>query len=187
VVDAAYTTGEVQTTRIEGRVSMSDVNAVSNGIDDPAQAAELALLVELEACWENLRTTGSRPANLQSTLRELHGKQKAYELFRTKLVSYNKRYAPAHIPELLLNTPARLAIWCRAMRDLYLRVEHDSRSRCPVHLLEKAHRRAEQLAGRTNEDTASRFCSPDTIRAAIQDLDSLSQWCDDHVKLALIK
>lgn len=34
--------------------------------------------------------------------------------------------------ELLLNTPSRLAIWCRTMRDLFLQVEDDPQVRCPV-------------------------------------------------------
>jgi hypothetical protein len=166
---------------------MPELKEVSNRTCDLDQAAELALLVELEACWENLRATGSRAPDPQPAIRHLHGKQKAYEVFRSKLAAYNKRFAPAHIPELLLNTPARLAVWCRAMRDLYARVEHDPRSHCPVHLLEKAHRRADRVASRASEGTTAGSCPPDSIRAAIEELDSLSQWCDAHAKLAPVK
>src|SRR5258708_473313 len=99
----------------ERRPSMPEVLDVSNQVVDPEQAAELARLVELEACWENLRSPASRRADAQSTPGALNARQKAYDAFRAKLTAYNKRYRPAHIPELLLNTPARLGTWCRAM------------------------------------------------------------------------
>ena len=76
-----------------------------------AQAAELALLVDLEARWENLRKTPA-PDAAAATL-DLVDRQKSYETFRVKLVAYNDRHTPAHVPELLLNTPLRLGAWCR--------------------------------------------------------------------------
>jgi hypothetical protein len=100
---------------------------------DAAQAAELSLLVDLEARWENLRRTPLQPPEEETSTEDLQGKQKAYESFRAKLVAYNQRYKPAHVPELLLNTPSRLAKWCRTMLDLYLRVEHEPLGHCPVH------------------------------------------------------
>ena len=112
---------------------MSDRTNFSDGNVDLAQAAELAALVDMEARWENLRTTSSRPADAQPTIQGLQGKQKAYEAYRGKLAAYNKRYTPAHVPELLLNTPIRLGSWCRAMRDLYVRVEHNPQTHCPAH------------------------------------------------------
>ena len=83
------------------------------GTLEPAQAAELALLVELEARWENLRKPPSPTPEVPYSTQELHGRQKTYEAFRARLAAYNQRYRPAHIPELLLNTPARLGLWCR--------------------------------------------------------------------------
>jgi len=47
-----------------------------------------------------------------------------------------------------LNTPVRLALWSRKMRDLYRQVEHIPQGHCPVHLLEKAYRCADHLATR---------------------------------------
>jgi hypothetical protein len=82
------------------------------------------------------------------------------------------------VPELLLNTPVRLAAWCRQMRALYLCVEHDPQARCPLHLLEKAYRRAERISARLHTDGVSRSAPPVTIRAALEDLESLAQWCD---------
>ena len=115
----------------------------------------------------------------------LQSKQKAYEAFHTKLVAYNNRYTPPHVPELLLNTPSRLGIWCRTMRDLYLKVEHDPQGHCPVHLLEKAYGWADSVSTRMNKHRVSRSTSPGTIRAAIQDLEALGPWCDDLAKVAV--
>src|SRR5262245_7622864 len=112
---------------------------------DPAQAAELSLLVDLEAHWENLREAPPPPPGDRSVLRDLQGKQNAYDALRGKLLAYNKRYQPRHVLGRLLNTPARLGMWCRAMRDLYRRVEHDPRGHCPAHLLEMAYRWADRV------------------------------------------
>src|ERR1700738_4366628 len=103
---------------------------------DPVQASELSVLVDLEARWENLRNSPARDLLVEAGTQDLLGKQKAYDAFRSKLVAYNNRYRPAHVPELLLNTPSRLGKWCRTMRDLYLQLEHDGQGHCPVHLLE---------------------------------------------------
>ena len=151
---------------------------------DPAQATELTLLVDLEARWENLRKTPLQAAEAGATTQDLHGKQKAYDAFRAKLVAYNKQYTPAHVPELLLNTPSRLGKWCRTMRELYLLVEHNSQGHCPVHLLEKAYRWADHVSTRMNKDRVSRSSPPSSIRAAILDLEALGHWCDDLGKVA---
>ena len=82
------------------------------------------------------------------------------------------------MPELLLNTPSRLALWCRKMRDLYLQVEHDPRGHCPAHLLEKAYRWADRIGARMNKGPITRAAPPDTIRAAVRDLETLAGWCD---------
>jgi hypothetical protein len=49
----------------------------------------------------------------------------AHYAFQAKLRAYNRRYSPPHVPELLLNTAARLRKWCQAMRDLYPLIEPD--------------------------------------------------------------
>ena len=157
---------------------MLEMREASAGTLDPAQATELSLLVDLEARWENLRKTPSPDPEVVAATQDLKAKQKAYEAFRAKLVAYNKQYSPAHVPELLLNTPARLGIWCRKMRDLYLQVEHAPQIPCPVHLLEKAHRWAERMSVRMNKDRLGRSAPPDTIGAVIEGLGGLVQWCD---------
>jgi hypothetical protein len=70
---------------------------------------ELAALVNLEARWENLRA--SRASAKPSSLLELQGNQRAYEIFHAKLIAYNKRQTPVHIPEKLINTAFRLEQW----------------------------------------------------------------------------
>jgi hypothetical protein len=145
---------------------------------DPAQAAEVSLLVDLEARWENLRKPSPPGPAGKPDLRELLARQKAYEAFHSKLVAYNRRYTPGHVPELLLNTPVRLAAWCRAMRDLYRQVEHAPGGHCPAHLLEKAYRWADRVAARQDKDRVGRSPPPDTIGDAVRDLEALAQWCD---------
>jgi hypothetical protein len=150
----------------------------------PEQAADLSVLVDLEARWENLRKSASCDPRASCTTQDLQGKQKAYEAFRARLAAYNKRHTPAHVPELLLNTPPRLAAWCRTMRDLYLRVEHDPRGHRPAHLLEKAYRWADRIGVRLNADPVRRAAPPETIGAAIQDLEALGRWCDELAGVA---
>jgi len=154
---------------------------------DPAQAKELALLVDLEARWENLRKPPLQAAEAGATMQDLQVKQKAYDAFRAQLVAYNKQYTPAHAPELLLNTPSRLGIWCRTMRDLYLLVEQDPQGHCPVYLLEKAYRWANHVGTRMNKDRVSWPTPPGNIQAAIRDLEALGQWCDDLGRVASSK
>jgi hypothetical protein len=137
-----------------------------------AQARELVELVDLEARWENLRSTASAGAATQ----DLQVNQKAYETFRIKLASYNKRYSPAHVPELLLNTPTRLGIWCGQMRDLFAQAESDPQCPCPVHVLHKAQLRAVRIGARSNKVPVSQP-QPSTIHDAIRDLEALRQWC----------
>jgi hypothetical protein len=163
---------------------MSDFKDLSDGILDGAQATQLALLVDLEACWENLRNTGSQSSEAHPSLHGLHSKQRAYDAFRAKLVAYNKQFAPAHVPELLLNSPVRLGLWCGAMRDLFIRVEHDAQGRCPAYLIEKAYRRADRLADRMGRCRVNRSNPPTTVREAIQELEALRQWCGDLAKIA---
>ena len=142
------------------------------------QATELAVLVDLEARWENLRIIQTTDPGRVATLKELHQKQKAYEAFFTKLVAYNKEYRPAHVPELLLNNAARLGGWCWKMRDLQLRVQHDAQAIRPVHLLEKAYRWADRLADRTKIAHAPRPSLSDNLSAVVAELEELAQWCE---------
>jgi hypothetical protein len=141
-----------------------------------AQAAALAELVELEARWENLRrqpTPKGGPLPRETLVR----KQRAHDAFQAKLRAYNRRYTPPHVPELLLNTAARLCKWCQAMRDLYRLVESDLSARCPDSIVEKAYRWADRIARRTNRPLVSAQASPRLVGEFIAELESLGRWC----------
>ena len=163
---------------------MPDLKKASGDNLDPAQAVELALLVDLEARWENLRATSLQLLDTPPSTENLKVKQRAYEAFRAKLAEYNKRYVPAHVPELLLNNPVRLGRWCRAMRNLYIRVEHDPQVHCPLHLLEKAYRWADHVADKKSMGHISHSVPPSVVGAAIRDLEALGQWCDGLARSA---
>src|SRR5262245_25418313 len=145
----------------------------------PAQAAPLAARVELEAHWENLRAAPSRTAAVRSTNQDLHGIQRAYDAFRAKLAAFNRQCPPGHTPEVLLNTAARLGAWCRRMRDLCLRVEHDPRARYPTQVLGKARRCADGIAAKAGKGCPPRPSPPGDLRAAAGELEALGRWCDD--------
>src|SRR5260370_26022201 len=108
--------GESRTSQSESRNFMEQMRAAAVRSLDAEQAAELSLLVELEARWENLRKTPrTQDQEARSIPEDLQAIQNAYDAFHSKLIAYNQRYTPAHVPELLLNTPSRLALWCRTM------------------------------------------------------------------------
>jgi hypothetical protein len=157
---------------------MSETKSASVEKLQLAQAIALCQLVELEACWENLRRTRSPDPTVTATKSDLQGRQKAYEVFHARLVAYNKEYRPEHVPEQLLNKPARLGTWCRRMRDVCLIVEHDARCQCPVSLVKKAYWWADQISLRLNEPRVSRSTPPGTMEGAIRDFEALSHFCD---------
>ena len=71
---------------------MPEVRSISVDSLAPEQAAELSVLIDLEACWDNLSTISSRPHDGALTLQNLQQKQKAYDTFIAKLMNYNKRW-----------------------------------------------------------------------------------------------
>ncbi len=155
---------------------MSAVYNVPLGSLTCAQASDLAVLVDVEARWENLR----KAAPPVSGLHDLHARQRAYDAFHAKLVAYNRRYTPPHASELLLNTPTRLALWCRRMRDLFAQVESAAATPCPVHLVEKAYRWADQVGTNRGQPPAARPPAPPaSVREAVEALEAVARWCDD--------
>ena len=69
------------------------------------------------------------------------------------------------------------------MRDLYLQVENDARVRAPAYLLEKAYRWADRVSLRMNRERVARSAAPASVRAAIQELEAVSRWCDELAKV----
>jgi hypothetical protein len=142
-----------------------------------AQAAELAELLDAEACWENLRKTPGDDGNMAVLLRDLTARQRAYEAFRTRLTAYNARHKPAHLPELMLNNPIRLGTWCGKLRDLFRLLEQDSQAPCPLHLVEKAYRAADRIGERQETALVERAPRPASVAAAIRVLETVAEWC----------
>jgi hypothetical protein len=140
----------------------------------PSRSEQLAVLVDLEARWENLRA--SRASSKPASLLELQGFQHAYEIFHGKLVAYNRRYTPVHIPELLINTSVRLEQWCKQMSALFGALGEEVAF--PTHLLEKAYRLADGIATRQNCERAIRP-APGGARFAARELEMLAAWCSD--------
>ena len=164
---------------------MPETTGAAAGEFDPTRVRELALLVDLEAGWQNLRQAPRLGPEGALTLRELTANQRAFEAFRVKLAAYNGLYRPAHTPELLLNTPSRLAKWCRKMADLHLRLaELDSQAPCPKHLLEKAYRWADLIGARGQRALVSRAAQPVTIRDAVRALEAVVRWCESLESVA---
>lgn len=145
----------------------------------PSRTVDLAMLVELEASWENLRPDRAGATNRQASLHELLNRQKAYELFRAKQLAFNEMHKPAYVCDSLRLTPARLAAWLRSMRDLFRQVAHHPQVPCPVHLLKKAYWCADGLAEKTAKSRFSRSTPPETVSAAVAELQALAEWCDD--------
>ena len=61
------------------------------------------------------------------------------------------------------------------MAELYLAIEDDQAY--PTHLLEKAHRWANQLSDKMKTARITRPSVPRTVSAAILELQKLAQWC----------
>jgi hypothetical protein len=141
-----------------------------------AQALDLAQLVELEARWENLRIFPARNPKSDAPL-DLADVQRAYESFQRFLLAYNRRYKPQYTPEVLLNTVDRLGRWCASRGTLFGKIEGDPGANCPAELVEKAYRRAERIAGRLCLTPPARRTPPQTIQAAIEDLQIVASWC----------
>jgi hypothetical protein len=153
-----------------------EVNVV---LASSSRATQLALLVDLEAQWENLRTTPTNVPHRPCTLDELKAKQKAYDAFRLKQNAFNKAYSPAFVSEAPRTTPPQLGSWCRRMSALYLQADEDSGALpCPVHLLEKAYRYADAAATRSSRPRFERASPPATVQGAARELDALAHWCD---------
>jgi hypothetical protein len=143
------------------------------------RTCDLALLVELEARWENLRPDSSGLTNQRSTQAELSARQRAYEAFQMKQAEYAKKYPPGYVPAFQRGTSVRLAAWLRNMRDLYQQVEEAPQMPSPVHVLAKAYRCADSLADKAGKERFSRTAA-DTVKAAVAELEALARWCNAH-------
>jgi hypothetical protein len=140
---------------------------------DASQTDALARLIELEARWSNV-PVAVPTASPSASLAGLVAKQKAFDAYHVQLVRYNREYHPAYHGQRPVTTAVRLAAWCRSMADLYGRA---SRVDCPVNLLEQAHRAADRLGARLNQEPIGRH-EANTTPEAIAGLHSVAEWCD---------
>jgi hypothetical protein len=143
---------------------------------DPAQAAELVWVIDLQARWENVRA-GPAQADGGYSTPDLHGRQRTYEAFRSRLAAYTARYKAAEVPETTLNSPDRVAVWCRAVRAVFRRAGHEAGTECPTHAVEKAYRLADRIAARLKVEPVGRGSPPDSIGTAVGALDAVILWC----------
>lgn len=137
----------------------------------PAQAAELAAVIDSQARWENMRCDPPHAGDNSSAA--LQARQKAYDAFRTRLAAYTVKYRAAQVPEPTLNTPERVAVWCRAVRAVLLRAEPGAGAH-PAHVVAKAHRLVDRIAARLGNSAPERGTGDDAVRA----LDAVIAWCD---------
>lgn len=133
----------------------------------PARAAELARVLDLQARWQNLRDGGS-----QSTAR-LQALQVAFENYRVRLAAYTARNQAEPVPELTPTKPGRLGTWCKTVRGVLRRAEE---LECPTHVVAKAHRVADQIAGRLQAEPVVRG-EPTDVAGAVRALEAVIGWC----------
>jgi hypothetical protein len=163
---------------------MPEVRNVAEEEIGAAQAAELAVLLNLEARWENLRAARAGIPRVPSDASDLRAVQRAYDAFRAQLRAYQTRFSPTHASELLLNTPTRLGSWCRQVHDVHVRAGLSAEAHSPVHLLEKAYRWADRLAGKSGKERVGRASPPSTVEAVFRDLEAVAAWCDAMTALS---
>ncbi len=134
----------------------------------PARAVELARVLELQAEWENLA------AERQDSTARLQGVQRAFDLYRSRLLAYTGRENGQAIPELSLNKATRLRAWCRTVRAVLQRAEGTA---FPVHVMAKTHRVVGRLALRFAIEPPATTGATD-IAGAIGRIDGVIAWCD---------
>ena len=139
----------------------------------PEQAVELSRVIELQARWENHR---DETGLVGCSANELLERQRRYSAFRTHSAEFATRHRAIEIPELTLNTPVRLALWCRVIVTVFRRAE--SRAAGPVEVVSKAYRLADRVADRLKTDHVARGAAPSSMEEAIRDLENVILWCN---------
>lgn len=143
---------------------------------DPAQAVELARVIELQARWECMLADAAS-VRIDYSTPELQARQKAYEAFRVKWAEYTARYGTGRVPETAMKTPERIGAWCRAVRAVLLRA--GAGAGCPSAAVEKAYRVAGRAAVRGEVGPVGREPPPADVAGAIRQLGAIIAWCDE--------
>jgi hypothetical protein len=137
----------------------------------PAQATDLARLLDLQAEWQLLKDDGRD----HSTAR-LQGLQWTFEAFRLAQAAYAARYGAGPVPEGTPTTPARLAAWCRAARAIVHRAD-PAPGGGPTHLAARAYQLADGLAGPAGRPPVVRAAEADAREALVAALEVVEASC----------
>lgn len=138
------------------------------------QAAALTRVLDLQARWECLLADASCGSG-RYTVPDLSSRQKAYDAYRGRRADYEARYGTATVPDSSLNSPVRLAAWCRVVRAAFRPVAGE----CPG-LAEKAYRLADRITARMRQDSIAREPTVEAVRA----LDAVVAWCESFAGVA---
>jgi hypothetical protein len=144
----------------------------------PAQAAELARVIDLQARWECMLADAAG-ARIDYSTPDLQARQKAYEAFRVKRAEYAAQYRTGRVPETTLNTPERIGAWCRTVRAVLRRA--GAGAGCPAAAVEKAYRVAGRAAARGEVEPVGREPPPADAAGALRQLDAIIAWCDELI------
>ena len=133
------------------------------------QATKMVRVLELQASWENRRDD---PKRVIGTLDDLHTLQKTFDAFQTAWRLYSSAYFNARLPESTQTVPDRLLLLCRALRGVFQRAEGE----CPVQVMAKMYRLADQIAARMGTEPVGRGRLED-LAGAVRELDGMIAWC----------
>jgi hypothetical protein len=130
---------------------------------EPAQAAELVQVLELEAAWE-----GTMDPALRGTVDNLRQRQAAFEAYRARLSVYLAAHKTNRVPEITPSGPERLGVWCQMIRVLVASAGVPAET-----LAAKAYRMADRVAARTNQPPPERLSG-----GVLERLDAVIAWCE---------
>ena len=140
----------------------------TNRLIQAARSGEPGVLDQLLEAYRDYLRLMAR----SSLGRCLRGKADASDLVQETVIRAHR-----HFHQFRGHSEAELAAWLRAMRDLFARLEGDTRCPFPSHLVEKARRAAARVAERLEAEPPA-VASPTTARAAVESLEALAAWCD---------
>ena len=153
------------------------MTAATAGRMNPAQAAELVRVLDLQARWENLRTDHGRGAAADTHV-ALRERQQAFDAYRAGQLAYIGRYKTDPLPDVPRHAPDRVAAWCRIVSAVLRRAEPEAGVGYPAHVVARAFGLAGRIAERMNTDPPGWATSADTVTAAVDMLDAVARWCD---------
>ena len=141
----------------------------------PAQAADLARVLDLQAEWQNLKEDGR-----DYSAARLHGLQRTFEAFRVALAAYAGRYGADPVPERTPATADHLAAWCRVARAVVRRADPWPGGGGPAQVAARAYRLADGLAGRLGREPVARSAGATARDDVLAALEAVRAWCAER-------